>query len=136
MNIRTCTISDICWLHSNKIEPMCYSGTESRLDPKCAVTIEDKGRILCCGGIQEVSPGVGNAWFIMVPEGKKHKKEIIKVVVEEIADALKRFHRIQCVVQKDFQEGQRFVEWLGFRREGELRCFTADKKNVYSYAIV
>ena len=120
-------------MRNRKVEPIC--GIQSP-DPHHAKAIEIDGELLCCGGIHEMGPGVGSAWFMMTHHAKKHKQQIVELVVGELYKALNHYHRIQCLVLKDFVEGQKFVEWLGFRKEGELKKFTPNKQNVYLYAIV
>lgn len=93
------------------------------------------GRVLFCAGFSWVGPGVLEVW--MIPS--MHAKEAsvffgrtIKRLIESIARDFKA-HRIQTTSNDDaFHE--RWMEWLGFQKEGTMRQFTHDKKNMCVYA--
>lgn len=130
MIVRKCTAEDIEILSKSRVEPMCESDVNI-LDPEHAITIVDRG-LVACGGVQPLWPGVGNAWMYVAPEARV--KSLVEMVISYLSQA--DFHRIQCIVQKDFSKGRRFVRWLGFHREAVLRKYTSDKKDVVLYAMV
>lgn len=128
MIIRQCTIEDIEELKRDRIEPMCVFDNP---DIQYAVAIEDNG-LAACGGIQPLWEGVGNAWLMVKQDVKV--KSLVETVIRYIFES--NYRRVQCVVQRDFSKGRRFVRWLGFRREGVLKEYTREGKDVVLYAMV
>lgn len=135
MEVKQCTQTDIDDLQQRKIEPLCVMGQQYIL-PHFGKTIWHKGQRIACGGIQETHPGVGNAWILLSPEALFNVKSVIECVIEELREAMDIYHRIQCIVQDDFDQGKRFVEWLGFKMEAYLQKYTSDKKDVILYVMV
>lgn len=100
-----------------------------------AWTFMYEGRILFCAGFYKLFPGVGEAW--MIPSKYARTAPIyfartLKHYVENIAEDF-RLHRFQTTSPDDpFHE--RFMTWLGFKKEGTMEKFTHDKKNYCIYA--
>ena len=101
-----------------------------------AFSLLTNGHLIASGGIYPIWPGFGEAWFLSSDMVVKHKRPVI-VQLKKHIDALSKeheYHRIQATAREDFTVGQRFLEFLGFEREGLLRNYGPDKSDHYMYA--
>ena len=103
-----------------------------------AVTcILDLKPIAILGGF-EVVPGVLYIWAIMSEDIRRcpitFHKEVLKILkFYEVEDNIRR---IQVEVRKSYIEGQRWVESLGFIKEGLMKAYSPDSEDCYLYARV
>lgn len=76
------------------------------------------GTLLGCAGVVPLWPGLGEAWIVLSPEGRRHRAwyRAVARILPSIA-ASGRFRRIQADVVREFEAGRRFVERLGFKYE-------------------
>jgi len=89
-------------------------------------TLVENGHIICCAGIVNMWPGVGEAWFIA--SGKIHanvrpfirfaKTDVMQKVVEE-----NDLWRVQAVCKSDWPAAQKFAAFMGFEPEGVMRKY-------------
>jgi len=102
-----------------------------------AVTAIADEKIVACGGIEVVWPGVAEAWCLfphamshceMLP---RHAKRILQQWIEDY-----QLVRVQAPLRADFQTGIRFAEWLGFRCEGRLRRYHPDGCDALMHSII
>lgn len=54
-------------------------------------------------------------------------------VLDDIAEQ-NNFVRVQATTHRQFERGRRFLEWLGFEREGVLRNYGPDGSDHIIYA--
>jgi len=104
-----------------------------------AVTIMIGDKVAGSLGIAKVFNGNGIAWCIMdrdIP--KKYKRRVSLICKEELIKKMDRFkfHRVQADIAMSFDEGRRFVEFLGMESEGVMRAFGPDKEDYERYAMV
>ena len=95
------------------------------------------GRILCCAGFSMLWPGVANGWIILFTNGKPDTISFCKLIKGYVDSIMKSFncHRFQTTSFDDpFHE--RWMTWLGFKKEGTMEKYTHDKKNQCIYARV
>jgi len=93
------------------------------------------GKVVACGGIHPLCPGVGDVWlFLAKPTGPEIVKEVKNQMYEWIRDY--RFHRVQTLVDYCWKEGRRFTEWVGLEYEGRLRKMTERETDMALYAWV
>ena len=87
-------------------------------------------------GMKMVWGKVAEGWVIGTSEMLKHPITISKVIKKDFARIAKEqdIERIQTAVRKDFKTGIRFVEWLGFEREGLMKKWGFDSSDQYMYA--
>ena len=93
------------------------------------------GEVVGCAGVFIHWPGMGEAWVLSSPLVERFKLSFhraIKQTLNGIQDNLK-LHRIQCVVHADYTRSQKWVERLGFKKEGLLNKYAPDKAAYYMY---
>lgn len=98
-------------------------------------TFMDEGEYLCAGGVIAFWEGVGEAWFIL-SDNMDLAKFTICTTVKKYLDILLDgpFVRIQATIKADDEKSIRFVEWLGFEREGLLRKYGIERADYYLYS--
>jgi len=96
------------------------------------------GKILACAGIRILWPGVGEAWAIFCDEVGSYAFEAYAYIATYALQIINDFNlkRIQCFVQADNALYVKYLENLGFRREGLLRKFGRNGEDHYIYAII
>lgn len=101
--------------------------------------IDDNGKVLGCGGIALMWPGVGSAWLYLNDKGRpfKLKFKIAKACSKQLKEIINQncLHRVQAEVHSQFYLAQRFVTWLGFKSEGMAKAFGSDGSHWIHYAI-
>jgi hypothetical protein len=105
---------------------------------KLAFTVFAGDKIISICGVILFWDGVGEAFTIMCEDIKKYGLSLYKaykVNINTIFKALK-LRRLQATVAVELDEGVRFIERLGFKREGIMRKWTPDGKDVYMYSLV
>lgn len=88
------------------------------------------GRIITCAGFLELWPGVAEIWQIPTEYVRLCPSLFSKTIrgyVETIAENFK-YHRLQTVAPADALH-DRWMAWLGFKSEGTMSNYTADKQD-------
>ena len=90
-----------------------------------AFTLEDDEEILAVGGAHILWPGVAEAWVLVSPSGKKHGRLFARYAKRRFEGMLKEndIKRMQATIHATDESGMRFVEWLGFEKEGLMRKY-------------
>jgi RimJ/RimL family protein N-acetyltransferase len=95
------------------------------------------GKIIGCAGVYpNVPPGIGLAWMLLTWRGREEGLSVVHASVDllpKIAEKGK-FHRIEAAVRKDWPLAERFVEKIGFVKEGPLRCYDSKGRDYTRYA--
>ncbi len=132
--------------HLDKIKPIGYNGMfqsmcESirqydQIGKIIAFSLIHEDEIILIGGIYEIWEGVGEAFSIMSKSAIKYPKSLYASFSRSFETGIKigRYRRVQSMVKADFKEGIRFIERLGFKREGLLKSWAPDKSDYYIYA--
>jgi hypothetical protein len=102
-----------------------------------ALTFKAEDNIVFCAGVHDIWPGVGAAWSVISPRSYKYCRMLwaMKWCVRELFDKLS-YIRIQVGVDAQNETAIRFIEHLGFVREGYMRKFGPHGEDHYLYAIV
>ena len=97
----------------------------------------DKGRPILCFGVSPQWYGVAELW--MIPDRNlvsKHKikfhkgaKKFMDLIMEEL-----NLHRIHVTVLASNTKAIRWIENISFTREGVLKKYTFDKKDMIMYS--
>jgi len=101
-----------------------------------AFSVIFEGKMILCVGIVKEREGIGQAWALYPPDvGKYHidpriAKDRLKELMIEYG-----FWRVFATVRTDFPAGVKYIEWLGFQREGLMRKNEPDKSDSFLYAI-
>jgi len=96
------------------------------------------GKIMACAGIRVLWPGVGEAWAIFSDEVEKYPKEAYVLVAHFALQLIKDFglKRLQAYCDTDNPLAVKYLENLGFKREGLLRKYARDGKDQFIYSII
>ncbi|SKA64173.1 hypothetical protein [Desulfobaculum bizertense] len=94
-------------------------------------------RILACAGMQSLRQGVGDLWALTSPELPRYGVAFCRAVRAWLpwVCAQQGVWRAQALVLEQHPVSCRWLEWLGFEREGLLRRYFG-KQNFYIYARV
>jgi hypothetical protein len=99
--------------------------------------LDDEGLPVCVWGILPLRPAVAEAWAVVDRSAKRHRDQVFEMAALQLG-VLERgmsLRRIQGAVREDFAPGLRFVERLGFEREGLMKNYgEAGQGNYYLYA--
>ncbi len=95
------------------------------------VTIMDGETILVIGGVIQFWPGVGEAWMMVSPEGRKQKLTLFKHMNGFLKYCFTecRFHRIQASILQSHKEAHKTVMRLGFIPEGMMVHYGPNMEN-------
>ena len=113
-------------------------GMKININEGPSFTLEREGKIIWCGGIRIFWDGVGEAWCLVSEEGS-HFPKLILSSTKKMLDFMQKdlkLHRVQATSRTDIPSFWKFLEHLGFEREGVLRKFGADGADSYLYARV
>jgi len=97
----------------------------------CFTAIDD-GQVLICAGAARQWDNRAIAWSLISAHAGRQFVRIHKAVTRflETTD----FNRIEAFVDADFEQAHRWIEMLGFQREGYMRQFTPDGRDSFLYA--
>lgn len=93
-----------------------------------SLTIMDGPRIVACFGGVYLWPRTAESWLRTVPDIYKYKIHLIEQIcrLTEFCFDIWNLNRLQATVQKDWMVARRFVERLGYVKEGELPYYMGD----------
>lgn len=96
----------------------------------------DNGHLIVAGGIFEIWPGMGEAWLIPSDKIKNYKLKMIKTLRQHMDKIIQEDNlvRLQASVREDFETAHRFIEFMGFKREGLMTNYGPDGANHFLYA--
>ncbi len=90
--------------------------------------------VVACAGFISQTEGRTMVWAILSRMAGRSMVRLHRVV--ERALAMHQFRRIETFVVEGFDAGVRWVEMLGFEREGLMRAYLEDGQNAWLYARV
>lgn len=95
------------------------------------------GEILCCGGIIIAWHGMGSVWTVNSPLVKKYPLMFHKLIRRWLKYFINThgLQRVQALVDPNNYTNIRWIEALGFEREGILRKYR-DDKDYCIYALI
>lgn len=103
-----------------------------------AYSVFDGDSLVFCGGVVIQWDRVGECWIICNNTIKKYIREICfysdNYLERIIIDS--HLHRVQATVPARWIQGVRFLERLGFHREGTLRKYSSAGEDYYMYSRV
>ena len=87
-------------------------------------------------GMKMIWGQVAEGWVIATQDVWNHPLSVAKAIKKDFARIAKENNiaRVQTSIRKDFEQGQRFAEWLGLENEGLMRKFGFDGTDQYRYA--
>jgi hypothetical protein len=91
-----------------------------------AFTLVVDDKVVACGGIAPVIPGVGECWILF---GNIQLFTLCRYIKNAINKGLLVYHRLQMMVREDNKAALRFAEYLGFHNEGVQKCYDLSHNN-------
>jgi hypothetical protein len=101
-----------------------------------AYTLVADDVIICCAGVVNQRPKVGECWLIASAHFNEYKYLICKTIKNFLKMVDTFYHRLQMSVKVDFKEAQQFAEYLGFECEGLMRKFDINGADYFLYGRV
>ena len=91
--------------------------------PAYSLIIDNK--IVMCAGVFLLGWNRGEAWVLASNDFKAYKKTCFKSIMYKLEEIvfIEKLKRVQATVDPEYTEGIRFLEHLGFEREGLLKSF-------------
>jgi len=98
---------------------------------------DDKG-ILFCAGIVLMMKGVGEAWSFCDRAVSGYPREVLFYQKEQLTKEMTRqkLHRVQAHCLTSWRAAWRFLEHLGFQREGVVRKYDPEGRDYYLYSMI
>lgn len=92
--------------------------------------------IVACAGVMILPYNIGQAWMIARTTIAKYKKAVYAEVTKRLTEIQKEYKlvRIQALVLPEFEVAQRFVDRLGFEKEGLLKKVGPNNEDFLMYA--
>lgn len=137
---------DISDLDMMDMKPGCWaekfdrSTIETYGNAGPAVTLwADDGTVIACAGVVCTNwKGFGEYWLVPSVHVQKYMKTLYqsaKAFIDDTVDKL-GLYRVQATIKEDDHVSIRWIEHLGFEREGLMRKFGPNQENQYLYARV
>jgi len=99
-------------------------------------SVFDNSGLIFCAGVIPYWKGVGEAWILCDVRVKHYIRELYfytELYLDKIIDRYKLW-RVQSSVMADYYAGHRFLERMGFKKEGLMRKYDWQGKDYYLYA--
>lgn len=94
------------------------------------------GRVIACGGVYVLWEGVGQVWLLPSKHLSRYPVAAVRTI-KRMLDAMvesHNFHRLQAIISTKLDVGPRWIEMLGFTREGVLGKYTPQGTDYLMYA--
>lgn len=80
---------------------------------------------IACGGFILLWPNTAELWAKVSPECNQYVVEMNQIALNFISDTARALHlsRLQATVDKEFLMAKRWIEFLGFKKEGLLKKY-------------
>ena len=106
--------------------------------PGHGFSLVTNGHLVFSAGVYPVWNGLGEAWVIPSDLVKPYRKQVVKYSRRYLQMLVEKngYRRVQSTVRADFDVGQRFMEFFGFKREAFLESYGPDGADHISYAKV
>lgn len=99
---------------------------------RVAVSLCEYNRVLGCWGLLPLWSGCSEAWMLVSPEIGFGSLSVVRSIQGILDVAVE--HRIQTSVLASFDKGQKFIEFLGFQKEGLMKKYDARQRDHIRYA--
>ena len=94
------------------------------------------GHLICCAGLVDMWPGVGEAWFIASQKIHKDARPFIRFARQIQSDVIEQNNlwRAQAVVKVGWDKALRFANFLGYKKEGIMQQYGPNRDDYYRVA--
>ena len=86
-------------------------------------------------GLQELHPGVAEAWAVFDPDAPKYGN-VARTIKDLIGQGFGQFHRIHATVPTGNPAAARFLEYLGMHREAWIEQYGSNRHDHILYATI
>jgi hypothetical protein len=97
-----------------------------------AMSLEHNGKIIACGGIHKFWEGTGEAWMSI--SSKLMGPSVLKEIRKSFNMMCDGYTRVHAVTITGWRQGERTLEFLGFKFEAVLRKLGPEGKDKSVYA--
>lgn len=102
-----------------------------------AFTLLIKDRVILFGGIYSLHKKAGEAWLVCAEEIKYYPRTSARTVKRHILNMMETLDLSRLQTKNNVNElHNRWVEWVGFQKEGILRKFDELGNDIIMYSIV
>ena len=100
-----------------------------------AITILENDTVLAIGGVLQYWKGVGEAWMMVSPEGRKKGLYLFKIMGRFLNDCFqnKLFHRIQASIVIGNTQAHKTIYRLGFVPECIMMSYGPNQEDFVRY---
>ena len=100
------------------------------------ITVQKDGEILAITGLVIIHPGMAEIWSFTGKAIDKYKILFAQASIMVVDFWIRKYnlHRLQANTHVEHATSIKWLEWLGFEREGLMRKFGASAENFYLYA--
>ncbi len=92
------------------------------------------GRIVGCGGVDTIHPGVGEVFVMLSYEVDKDPIRAYEVIRDGLEQLMEGFHRLEGWCRVDFVKGHTLFRHLNFKVEGRASKRSMDKTDMILYS--
>ncbi len=103
-----------------------------------AMAVHDQGRCVGAYGLLELWPNVARVWALLSEDLILQHPAVLGLHMKRNLDEMMAhgFHRVEATVGVSHTAGQKFLQWLEFKREGLMQRYTSTGLDMYLYAKV
>lgn len=93
------------------------------------------GEILAAGGVAVRWPGLGYAWALVSPLGRRYPTYVHRTIYWGLRDfaVLLKLRRVECEAHADFLDGHAWLERLGFEFESTMPRYGPHGETFWKY---
>lgn len=104
-------------------------------DPGMATTGTRDGQLLAAGGVAVRWEGLGYAWALVSPLGRRYPAYVHRTIYWGLRDFAVRLkmRRIECETPADFLDGHAWLECLGFEFESAMPRYGPHGETFWKY---
>lgn len=96
------------------------------------VALQAGAEVLVCCGLMHLWENRSVAWSLIARDAGRHFVRIFRMMRAIMEQHPVR--RVECTVDPGFENGHRLARMLGFEREGLMRAYLPDGRDVVQYA--
>lgn len=102
--------------------------------PGLALTALEDDHVLMTGGIMPLTAHMGMLWAVLAEDAGRYMMRLHRGTVRFLEIGVWR--RLEATVEQDFAAGCRWLELLGFKREGPREAYGEDGEDHWAYVRV
>jgi len=99
-------------------------------------TLVNNGHLICCAGLVDMWPGVGEGWFIASEKIHKDARPFIRFARQIQNEVIEQndLWRVQACVRVGWDAAKRFANFLGYKDEGIMQQYGPNRDDYYRVA--